>query len=252
MEGKNTYFISDAHLGAGYLSNPRECEMRLVRWLTYVKPTAARIFLLGDIIDYWFEYRNVVPRGYVRFFGKLAELADSGIEITWITGNHDIWIFDYLPTELGIKVVDGPISVDIDGHRFFLDHGDKVGNQPLGYRMMMAFFHNRFCQKLYAGLHPRLTVPFASGWSKTNRTSRSTAKVGTGIAKGLQILKDFSEQHSATHPDIDYYVYGHIHTVVQHKLSTGKTMLVIGEWIEACTYACFDGTELTMHTFLTD
>ena len=147
MAGKYTYFISDTHLGAAYLSNPLDSERRVVRWLDSIKHSAKSIYLLGDIIDYWFEYRNVVPRGYVRFFGKLAELADSGIAITWITGNHDIWIFDYLPSELGIRVIDGPIIEEIDGHRFLLDHGDKVGKQPLPYRIMSGIFHNRICQR---------------------------------------------------------------------------------------------------------
>ena len=109
MPGTLTYFISDLHLGARYIAEPREHEMRVVRWLDSIKHNAKRIFLLGDILDYWYEYRYVVPRGHVRFLGKLAELADSGVEITWMTGNHDIWLFDYLSSELGIKVVDGPV-----------------------------------------------------------------------------------------------------------------------------------------------
>ena len=153
----------------------------------------------------------MVPRGYVRFFGKLAELADSGIAITWITGNHDIWIFDYLPSELGIRVIDGPIIEEIDGHRFLLDHGDKVGKQPLPYRIMSGIFHNRICQRLYAALHPRLTLPFATGWSKSNRVSRKPINIDCDIERGLKIVRDFSQEHSAQHPDIDFYIYGHLH-----------------------------------------
>ena len=113
MPGTLTYFLSDLHLGARYIAEPREHEMRVVRWLDSIKHNAKRIFLLGDILDYWYEYRYVVPRGHVRFLGKLAELADSGVEITWMTGNHDIWLFDYLSSELGIKVVDGPVKFTI-------------------------------------------------------------------------------------------------------------------------------------------
>ena len=249
MAGKYTYFISDTHLGAAYLSNPRESERRVVRWLQSIKDSAERIYLLGDIIDYWFEYRNVVPRGFVRFFGKLAELADSGIAITWITGNHDIWIFDYLPSELGIKVVTGTITEQIDNHRFLLDHGDKVGCQPRGFRLMSAVFHNRFCQRLYATLHPRLTMPFAYYWSKSNRLNRSAESIAQENERGLKILRDFSEQHSATHPDVDFYIFGHMHVVNDSLLSSGKRMIVLGEWINGNTFARFDGDNLELLHF---
>ena len=249
MAGKYTYFISDTHLGAAYLSNPRESERRVVRWLQSIKDSAERIYLLGDIIDYWFEYRNVVPRGFVRFFGKLAELADAGITITWITGNHDIWIFDYLPSELGIKVVTGTITEQIGNHRFLLDHGDKVGCQPRGFRLMSAVFHNRFCQRLYATLHPRLTMPFAYYWSKSNRLNRSAESIAQENERGLKILRDFSEQHSATHPDVDFYIFGHMHVVNDSLLSSGKRMVVLGEWINGNTFARFDGDNLELLHF---
>lgn len=252
MAGKFTYFISDTHLGAAYLSNPLDSERRVVRWLDSIKHSAKSIYLLGDIIDYWFEYRNVVPRGYVRFFGKLAELADSGIAITWITGNHDIWIFDYLPSELGIRVIDGPIIEEIDGHRFLLDHGDKVGKQPLPYRIMSSIFHNRICQRLYAAIHPRLTLPFATGWSKSNRVSRKPINIDCDIERGLKIVRDFSQEHSAQHPDIDFYIYGHLHIAINEILPTGKRMAVLGEWISHSTFATFDGSNLSLQEFEKD
>ncbi len=247
MSNKTTYFISDIHLGAKYITSPREHEMRVVNWLDSIKDSADKIFLLGDILDYWFEYKNVVPRGFVRFFGKLAELADSGIEITWLIGNHDIWIFDYLPNELGITVTEGPITVDIKGKKFLLDHGDHVGKHPLPYRVMRSTFHNRFCQWLYASVHPRWTVAFATKWSNDNRTGRNENDVTIETNRGIKILTDFSEKHSASNPEIDYYVYGHLHTMLQHKLHTGKEMFVIGEWISTCSYAAFDGETLTLN-----
>ncbi len=246
MSSKLTYFISDIHLGAKYIKSPREHELRVVKWLDSIKGSADKIFLLGDILDYWFEYKHVAPRGYVRFLGKLAELADSGIEITWITGNHDIWIFDYLPNELGIKVTEGPITVDIKGKKFLLDHGDNVGKQPTPYRIMRSIFHNRFCQRLYSGLHPRWTIPFATKWSHDNRTSRNDKDVAIETNRGINILTDFSEQHSAQHTEIDFYVYGHLHTLLQKKLTTGKEMFVIGEWIDLCSYATFDSNAVTL------
>ena len=246
MAGKYTYFISDTHLGAAYLSNPRESELRVVRWLQSIKDSAERIYLLGDIIDYWFEYRNVVPRGFVRFFGKLAELADSGINIYWMTGNHDIWIFDYLPKELGIHLIHGPITTSIQGKTFLLDHGDNVGEKKLGYAVMRSIFRNRLCQWLYAGIHPRWTIPFATGWSKSNRVCRNEAKIQQEIDFGINALTTFSEQYSAAHPEVDYFIYGHLHTMVDKTLTTGKRMLVIGEWINSCSYVVFDGSDLKL------
>ena len=126
-----TYFLSDFHLGARYFDSPLDNERRVVAFLDSIKDSAKEIYLLGDILDYWYEYRYVVPRGFTRFFGKIAELSDLGVKIYWFIGNHDIWIFDYLPSELGITVVDGPMVKDISGKRFFLDHGDAVGKRKL-------------------------------------------------------------------------------------------------------------------------
>ncbi len=135
-----TYFLSDLHLGAGYIPDHRAHERRVVDFLRSIEPRAKRIYLLGDILDYWWEYRDVVPRGFVRFFGELARLADSGVEITWFKGNHDIWIFDYLPSEIGLEVHDGIMVRDIDGARFLLEHGDGVGRLPWSFRRLRGLF----------------------------------------------------------------------------------------------------------------
>ena len=122
-----TYFISDIHLGALYIKNRRSHERRIVAWLDTIADDADELYLVGDILDYWYEYRTVVPRGYVRFFGALARLADKGVRITWLIGNHDIWLFDYLRHEIGINIIDGAIRADIGGHSFFISHGDALG-----------------------------------------------------------------------------------------------------------------------------
>ena len=147
MEKTLTYFLSDFHLGARYIDNPAAHERRIVDFLESVKNTAKEIYLLGDILDYWYEYRYVVPRGFVRFFGKLAELSDNGTDIYWFIGNHDIWIFDYLPNELGVKIIDAPIVKTIGGKRFFLDHGDGVGQRKRSFRILRSVFRNKTCQK---------------------------------------------------------------------------------------------------------
>ena len=126
-KGKATYFLSDLHLGARYFKSPRDKEMRVVRFLDSVKDTAEAVYLVGDVLDYWYEYRYVVPRGFVRFFGKLAELSDAGVKVTWLIGNHDIWIFDYLPAELGIEVVDGVLTREIGGRLLFYNTWRRSG-----------------------------------------------------------------------------------------------------------------------------
>ena len=151
---KKTFFISDLHLGASYLDEPKSYERRVVRFLNSIADEADELYLLGDILDYWYEYRTVVPRGYIRFFGALSALADKGVKITWFIGNHDIWLFDYLAQEIGLRVVDGYEVREIYGKRFFLSHGDGLGKLPPTFRLLRATFRNRICQKLYAAIHP--------------------------------------------------------------------------------------------------
>ncbi len=143
-----TYFVSDLHIGASYIGDTHAHERRLVTWLKSIEPTARTLYLLGDVLDYWYEYRNVVPRGYVRFLGALASMADAGVEIVWLKGNHDIWIFDYLPAEIGMKIADGVLACEIDGKKFVMEHGDGAGEMRRSYRIMRRIFRNRIAQKL--------------------------------------------------------------------------------------------------------
>ncbi|MDE7388167.1 MAG: UDP-2,3-diacylglucosamine diphosphatase [Muribaculaceae bacterium] len=245
-ERRITYFVSDLHLGASYFMDPREHERKVAAWLRSIAPTARRLYLVGDVLDYWFEYRHVVPRGYVRFFGALAELADAGVEVTWVIGNHDIWIFDYLPTELGIRVVDGVVDTEIDGSRFVIAHGDGLGPVPWPERLMRAVFRNRLCQWLYAGLHPRWTVGFAYWWSASNRRKHHTGPTARPLPVGP--LEQWVESRQAQNPQppVDYYVFGHYHTVIDRPLC-GSRLIVLGDWITNMSYGAFDGKEFRMH-----
>ena len=183
--GKNAYFISDLHLGASYIPDPVAHESRITKFLDSITGDAAELYLLGDILDYWYEYRTVVPRGYTRFFGTLCRMADSGVRITWFIGNHDIWLFDYLKEEIGMKVVDGFEIKEILGKRFFLSHGDGVGRLPASFRFLRATFRNKVCQKLYAAIHPRWTIPFAHRWSNHSRDFENSApKFGVRTPRG--------------------------------------------------------------------
>ncbi|MDO4511528.1 MAG: UDP-2,3-diacylglucosamine diphosphatase [Bacteroidales bacterium] len=245
------YFLSDLHLGAKYFENPREKELAVVRFLDSIAADAEEVYLLGDVLDYWYEYRTVVPRGYVRFFAALARLTDAGVKVTWMTGNHDVWLFDYLRTEIGIRVLKGYQEVEIKGTRFLLSHGDDVGQQPWTYRALLSLFHNRLCQRLYASVHPRITYAIAHGWSHKSRTSHSRQqKVKASVAQCYGNLVDFARAYGAEHPAVKHFVMGHLHMAKQETIDeAGRTLTILGDWISKNTYATFDGSEIMLHTF---
>lgn len=237
---KNTYFLSDFHLGARYLGDEKEHERRIVAFLESVKDDAREIYLLGDILDYWFEYKYVVPRGFVRFFGKLAELTDAGVKIYWFIGNHDIWIFDYLPNELGVEVIDGSLVKEICGKVFYMTHGDGVGRTPRSFKLLRSFFRNKFCQKLYSGIHPRWTIPFALGWSHTSRAGDTMPPFGAN-----EPLEEFAKNYQSK-PEVDYFIFGHRHVAINKVINEKSRMIILGDWINEYTYAVFDGTNVTL------
>lgn len=237
------YFLSDLHLGAPYFPDSRKSEKRVVNFLDSIKDKADVVYLLGDILDYWYEYRTVVPRGFVRFFGKLAELTDSGVRVVWFIGNHDIWIFDYLPSELGVEVVDGALTEHIDGKTFYMTHGDGVGKLKPSFKLMRNLFRNKFAQKLYSGIHPRWTIPFAYSWS---RHSRKTGGSGYDPTTMVDLLRHFSVDYLREHPEINYFVYGHLHVVEDLKLNDSSRMIILGDWITNFSYGVWDGKEFVI------
>lgn len=242
-----TYFLSDLHLGARHAGDDIARQRRVMAFLREVAPTAKTIYLVGDVLDYWFEYRTVVPRGFVRFFGTLAELSDSGVHIVWLTGNHDIWLFDYLRNELGIEVADpaaGGIFRTIDGARFFIAHGDGVGRQPRGFRALRAIFRNKLCQKLYSAIHPRWTVALAHAWSShSGKLTRVPEALAPEARASVEV---FARKLSADNPDLRYIVLGHHHVALAEPVNSRCRLIILGEWISRCTYAVFDGEKLEL------
>ena len=236
--------MSDLHLGAPYMKDTRKRERRIVEFLDFIKEDADAIYLLGDILDYWYEYRYVVPRGYVRFFGKLAELSDAGIKIIWLKGNHDIWIFDYLPYELGIEVKDGSLIEEIHGRKCFLNHGDGVGRLEPSFKFIRGMFRSGFCQWLFAGIHPRWTVPFAYKWSAHSRKGGESK--GLPDESLLKNLKNFVKDYHHYHPDIEYFIFGHVHVLNREVFESGCEMVVLGEWIRTFSYAKMDDEGLKL------
>ncbi len=241
------YFLSDLHLGAPYFSDSRDAEMRVVRFLESISHDAEAVYLMGDILDYWYEYRYVVPRGFVRFFGQLARMTDAGIRVVWYIGNHDIWINDYIPSELGVEVIDGYRVETICGKRFFLSHGDGVGNLPMGFRIIRSVFRNRFCQWMFSGIHPRWTVPFAYSWSRHSRTS-CRPRTKENIDRPWNGLMRFSRDYLASHPGIDFFVYGHLHILRRGEVAPGCEMVVLGDWLTHFSYARLDDGHLDLLT----
>lgn len=241
------YFISDLHLGASYIPDHQAHERLLVRWLDFIMPSAKQLYLLGDVLDYWYEYKHVVPQGYVRFFGKLAELADAGVEIFWMTGNHDVWLFNYLRHEIGFTLLKKPLLTHIDGVEFFMAHGDNVGYQPLLYRFMRTCFYSPLCQWLYAGIHPRWTVGFATGWSAHNRTTKHYKP--TTHSRAYEALLAFTQDHAKRHPGKRYYLYGHLHIVKHEFVTADAHITVLGDWLTHFTYAVWDGQALQLCSY---
>lgn len=247
-----TYFISDLHLGAGYIADPRAHERLVVSWLeTVVARDGARLFLLGDVMDFWWEYRTVAPRGFTRFIGTLGRLADAGVEITWLKGNHDIWISDYLPTEIGMRVIDGPLIEDIDGKRIFMEHGDGVGRLPRSFRMLRRLFRNRLAQILFGSVHPRWTIGLAHAWSAHSRRKGGyLADAGSSDNTVVRPLRLFAEDYQQKHPgEIDLYVFGHVHCTIDEPLPGGARLIVLGDWITRFSYGVMHDGQFSLHTF---
>lgn len=248
MSQRNTtYFISDLHLGASYLDT-RQNEQKVIDWLNSIKGSAKRLILLGDILDYWYEYRHVVPRGYIRFFGKLAELSDSGIEIHWFTGNHDIWIFDYLPAELGITLHRTNEVLDIDGHSFFLSHGDEVGERKWSFRFIQWLFRNKVAQWCYSWIHPDLTMILAHKWSSSSRKKNNQKGEEHFRGEKHEPLVRFAKEYIKNN-NVEYLIFGHRHILLDLMLTRNNRMVILGDWIKHFSYASFDGENLCIDLF---
>lgn len=246
------YFLSDSHLGASYIRDPKLHEARVVDFLRDIRKDATALYLMGDMLDFWFEYRNVVPRGFVRFFGALAELADMGVDIYWFKGNHDMWVFDYLPQEIGMTVIDGPLIKTIEGKTFLLDHGDAVGERPAGFRMLRSIFRNPVCRRLYASIHPRWTMALAHGWSAQSRKSGQASEYSTRIGDpNDEPLVRFAKEYAAKpgHPKIDFFVFGHRHAMLDASIGDGSKVIILGDWINHYSYASFDGRDVSLKVY---
>ncbi len=244
---KKIYFASDFHLGVPNREKSLEREQRVVRWLDEVKHDAQEIYLMGDIFDFWFEYKYTIPKGFIRLLGKLAELVDSGIKVTFFTGNHDMWMFDYFPKELGIEIYREPIEKEYNGKKFYLGHGDGLGPGDKGYKFIKKVFANPVCQWLFARIHPNIGMGIAQFWSKQSRHAN-----GEEDEKFLGAEKEWLVTYSKEmlqQKHFDYFLFGHRHLPLDIQLNENSRYVNLGEWIKYNSYAVFDGKQLELKTF---
>lgn len=240
------YFASDFHLGSPGYAESREREDKLVRWMDMIKADAAELFIMGDAFDFWFEYKTVVPKGYIRYLGKLAELADLGVKIYIFKGNHDMWMFDYFTKEFGATIITNELVIERNGKKFYLHHGDGLGPGDTFYKFLKKFFRSRFCQWLFARIHPNFGVGLANYWSTHSRIAN--LKIADAILLRQEYLVIFCREILKTQ-FYDYLVFGHRHKPLDIRINENSRYVNLGEWLEACSYAEFDGEELTLKYF---
>ena len=229
-----TYFVSDVHLGL-QVGIPADRERRFADFLNGLPSDTESVYLLGDIWDFWYEYRDVVPKGYVRVFAALTSLMDRGVNVYFFSGNHDVWTYSYFE-ELGMKRLEQPCIVEISGKKFCLGHGDGLGPVPSGYRFLRGVFHNRVLQILFSMLHPWIAFRFGNGWSKHNRLSHDIAYEFKGAEEPLY---KFAERF-AVENEVDHFIFGHYHADVRMVLPSGAEMHVMKDWINASPYIVVD------------
>ncbi len=244
------YFASDFHLGTNGRLSSKDREKQIVRWLDMIKEDATAVFLVGDLFDFWFEYSQAIPKGYHRFFGKLAEMVDQGIEVVFFTGNHDMWMFSYFTEEMGIPVHRNPIERILGGKKFFIGHGDGLGPGDHGYKMIKKVFSNRLCQWAFARIHPNLGLRIMKFWSGRSRESTDMEPGFLGAEK--EWLVQYCEEKIKAE-QIDYFIFGHRHLPIVYNLSNGISKYInLGDWLNYNSYAVFDGQELTYRFFEND
>lgn len=249
--GTKFYFISDFHLGIPDYTSSLQREKRFVRLLDEVKVDASAIYLMGDVFDFWFEYHTVIPKGFARLFGKLAEITDSGIPVHLFRGNHDIWAFNYLETELNIQLHRTFEIATLGGKKFFLSHGDGLGPGDMGYKFIKWVFERRINQWLFRWLHPDFGSQIALYFSRKSRIANvikegRIEKAGSFENERLII---FSREMAAKDPSIDYFIFGHRHLPIDVPVSNNAHCIILGDWVTNFTYAVFDGEQLELKHF---
>lgn len=237
--GRKIFFASDLHLGIPNAEKSLLREKKFIQWLNHIQPEAKEIYLLGDLFDFWFEYKHAVPKGYVRVLAKLAELVDAGIPVHVFTGNHDMWMFDYLPTELGIILHRNPIQQTLGSKNFIIGHGDGLGPGDHGYKLIKKVFASPFCQWLFARIHPNIGMGLANFWSKRSRRAQGTSQ-DQYLGDENEFLVQYCKIEVIKNPSIDFFVFGHRHLPIEKAISDKAMYYNLGDWIRYDSYGVFD------------
>lgn len=273
---KNIYFISDAHLGSRAIEHRRTQERRLVNFLDMIKDKAEAVYMLGDMFDFWFEYKEVVPRGFTRFLGKISELTDNGVEIHYFTGNHDMWMDDYLVKECGVILHREPCAVEINDKIFYLAHGDGLDYRDHNWKtkFMFSCFHSKTLQKIAKCIHPHWFINFGLNWAKHSRMKRQNGELngkGPGFENATKLIgydsapdngeepyqgedKEglvlYAKDYLKSHPEVNFFIFGHRHIELDLMLNRNSRLILLGEWITLFTYAVWDGEYLFVDNFV--
>ncbi len=240
-ENGKIYFASDFHLGLATGTPTLFRERKVVSWLKKAAEDAKEIYLLGDIFDFWWEYKLVVPRGYTRFLGTVAEITDSGIPVHFFTGNHDMWVRDYLSSECGMTVHTAPVTIDFNGKKFHLAHGEGLGTTEAGYKILLSIFRSKILRAMYSSLHPSIGVGIGHMWSLNSRLGKGLVDDFYGEEK--EDLLRYART-VLVNEKIDYFVFGHRHLGMIFRLKQGAEVLILGDWIKNGSFGVWDGQEL--------
>lgn len=247
-KNKKIYFASDFHLGLSAFSRQHEIdrEKKIIRWLNSIEKNAQAIFLVGDIYDFWYEYKYAVPKGFVRFMGKIASLVDNGIPVYFFTGNHDLWMFRYLQQELGVKVYTKPIELQVHDTKLFIGHGDGLGPGDTFYKILKKIFTNKFIQWIFKWIHPDIGLGLGRRWSKSSRIRKSGNH--EPFLGEKEYLIQFCEKIDAEKHH-DFYIFGHRHLPLDVDINARSKYYNLGEWVHNFTFGEFDGETFMLKNF---
>ncbi len=244
-ENNKVYFASDIHLGSGGFEKSLVREKLVVKWLDEIKKDALELYLVGDVFDFWHEWNRAAPQGFTRFLGKLAELSDTGIKIHYFTGNHDVWVYNYLKKEIGLELYRKELKTSLLGRRFYIAHGDGLGPGDKGYKLLKWCFTNKFLQWCFKNLlHPDFALWIGQSWSNSRRMSE---RKPVFYEENEWLVKHSKEELKKEH--FDYFVYGHRHLPRIFPLSEGTNYVNLGDWLENFTYGVFDGEKFELKKF---
>jgi UDP-2,3-diacylglucosamine hydrolase len=247
QNGAKLYFASDFHLGAPDSSSSRERELKIISWLDMASKDADAIFLVGDIFDFWFEYRTVVPKGFIRFFSKIAELTQQGIQVYFFYGNHDMWMRNYFCEELQVTIISDLLKVQIGQDQLLIGHGDGIGPGDQFYKFLKKIFRNPIARWMFSWLHPDLGVGLATRWSSRSRINN--------LKKGAEEFRDINEWlyqfSSATESQShhDFYIFGHRHLPIEMEVNDHSKYFNLGEWVNYCTYGVYENGDFSLLTY---